>query len=153
MPAYTLCGDDTLVLNGRNITNFIDGGVLQLAYPNEIMNLATGKDGSTVFAKSEQGVNATLELRILRGTDDDIWLNGRLIAQNNDPINFILLNGSYVKRLGAGVEGGRIRRDVYTLAGGMFNKIPDTMFDTAGDTDQGVTVYNLTFASAIRAEG
>jgi hypothetical protein len=153
MPIYTLCGRDTLTLDGRNITNFADGTVISLEHPNETTTVTSGKGGNTIYASNEAGQNANLTLRILKGSDDDGWLNGRQIAQHQSLSDFILITGTLVRRFGSGIVGGETGREVYTLEGGVFVTIPATSVDTTGTQDQGVSIYQIRFARAPRTEG
>ena len=86
MPTMILTGRDTLTINGRNIVDYADGTYINLSHPNQLMTVTTGKNGATIFAKNEQGVNAQLELRVLRGSSDDRWLSGKLISHDQDPV-------------------------------------------------------------------
>jgi hypothetical protein len=72
-------------------------------------------------------------------------------AQPQDFPSLTLLSGTFVKRLGDGQSN--VKSDVYVLAGGTISKIPDGKENVAGDTNQGVAVYNMIFASGQRTLG
>ena len=149
MTTYAITGDDSLLLNARLLEDLTDGSVVTISYDNERVGLSTGKNGTTVFADNRQGVNATVELRVLIGSKTDKFLNGLSIEQENDTIGFTLLSGIFSKRIGDG--NGNIQYLRYALNGGMFSKFPDTQENNTGDTEQGTAVYTLKFAAVDRA--
>ena len=102
---------------------------------------------NTIFAKDETGSNATVILRIIRGSSDDRFLAGKLSAMQRDFVGQALATGEFVKRLGDGQ--GNIIRNVYTLLGGTFKKNVDGKENVSGDTEQAVSVYTLAFAQAV----
>lgn len=150
MSSFTIVGQDTFTLNGRNIVGLANGSVINLTHPSQLMTMTIGKNSAAMFAKNEEGVSAQLELRIIRGCDDDKFLNNLMKSQESNAIAFKLMEATLVKQLGAGVAGGQIQRDVYSLQGGTFVQKVDVMYDTSGDTDQAVAVYSLQFAVAER---
>ncbi len=149
MGIYSLTGNDTLVLNERVIKGYTDNSTIEIAFQNDRVGVSTGKDGNTVFATNEQGWNATLTLRIIRGSADDKWLNGLSVQQGQDLPSFTLFNGAFSKRVGNGF--GKVTYDTYTLLGGAFSKYVDTQENLVGDTEQGTTVYTITFAQVKRS--
>lgn len=146
---YNIVGDDTLTIYDRVITNFADGDISTFAFNNDRVGVKTGKNGNTIFALNESGKNAVATLRIMVGSSDDAFLQGQLAASDNDFASTILAAGEFVKNLGDGA--GNIARDVYTLAGGMMTRYVDGKNNVEGDTQQGVAVYNITFANAVRS--
>ena len=149
MGIYSLTGNDTLVLNERVIKGYTDNSTIEIAFQNDRVGVSTGKDGNTVFATNEQGWNATLTLRIIRGSADDKWLNGLSVQQGQDLPSFKLFNGAFSKRVGNGF--GKVTYDTYTLLGGAFSKYVDTQENLVGDTEQGTAVYTITFAQVKRS--
>ena len=75
MTQFALTGNDNLILSDRVIKDFTDGSTIELTFSNDRVGISTGKNDTTVYADNRQGGNATLTLRILRGSADDIWLN------------------------------------------------------------------------------
>ena len=60
------------------------------------------------------------------------------------------MQGSFSKRIGDGF--GEVKFDTYVLLGGVFKKrAPQVNENLNGETDQGVSIYNITFASASRS--
>ena len=148
MTTYAITGDDSLLLNARLLDDLTDGSVVTISYDNERVGLSTGKNGTTVFADNRQGVNATVELRVLIGSKTDKFLNGLSIEQENDTMAFSVMGGVFTKRVGDG--HGNIQYLRYALNGGMFSKFPDTQENNTGDTEQGTAVYTLKFANVSR---
>lgn len=151
MPTYALTGNDTFVLNNRVFKNFADGSTITIDFPNEKTGKTTGKNGNTIFSTNEQGKNATIELRLIVGSKDDIFLNGLSVQQDRDLPSFTLLTGRFAKRVGDGQ--GNVRFINYILSGGVIDNNVNTNENLQGETEQGLSVYRLFFAQAQRAIG
>lgn len=152
MSIYALTGNDTLIINERVITNLADGSTITINYDNDSVGISTGKDDNTIFSDNRQGSNASLELRLVRGSEQDIYFNGLSIQQSRDLPTFTLMQGSFSKRVGDGF--GNVKFDNCTLLGGVFTKrAPQVNENLNGETDQGVSIYNITFATASRSLG
>ncbi len=149
MTVYALTGNDTLLLNNRLFSDFADGNTISITFPNEKTGQTTGKNDNTVYATNRQGANINVELRIVAGSKDDVWLNGLSIQQDKDLPSFKLLNGSFTKRIGDGF--GKVKYITYVLMGGVFRQNIDTNENLQGETDQGIAVYRLFFAKGQRA--
>lgn len=148
MATYVLTGSDDLFLNNRQFKDFSNNSTITITFPNEKISLSTGKNGNTILSENKQGENVQVELRIVAGSDDDIWLNGLNVQQSTDLPGFAMLNGSYSKRIGDG--SGNVRRVNYALQGGFFRQNVNSQEKTAGDAEQGTAVYKLIFASGSR---
>ena len=151
MSTYALTGHDTVILNERVIKDMADGSIVEISYQNDRVGITTGKNDNTIFAEDRTGSNATLTLRVIRGSADDRWLNGLSIQQNRDLPSFSLLRGAFTKRIGNGY--GSISYDNYILIGGAFQRYADTQENLQGETEQGSSVYTIIFAKAERAIG
>lgn len=149
MVNYAITGDDTLTIYDRVITDFIDNDVSSITYENNLVDISTGKNQNTIYAKNETGNNATVVLRILKGSSDDRFLQSKLAIQDRDFASTQLANGEFVKRLGDG--NGGIINEVTSLKGGIIERKVDTKSNTSGDTEQAVSVYNMRFATAKRS--
>jgi hypothetical protein len=149
MSGNSLTGKDTIVINNRVLADFGDGDVLNLTFPNNKITAKRGKNGNTIFALNETGLQADVELRILKGSSDDKFLNSLSIAQNRDLPSFSLLTGEFTKRIGDGA--GNIASEVYEVSGGAFVKEIDNKENVEGNTDQGIAIYRLIFANAPRS--
>lgn len=145
----SITGNDTLVLAGRVLTNFGDADNATLTFPNDLAALKVGKGGNAIFAKNEQGRQADLVLRLIRGSDDDIFLNDLLADMKADFASFVLLTGQLTKRIGDGE--GNVSPDTYLMDGGIFSKPVEVKSNVEGDTEQSLAIYNLKFANADRA--
>lgn len=148
---YALTGNDTFILNDRVFNEFADGSTITITFPNEKTGHTTGKNGNTVYATDKQGLNAEVELRLIAGGKDDIWLNGLGIEQESDLPTFALLNGSFTKRIGDGT--GNVRFINYVLLGGVVRQNIDSSENLQGETEQGIAIWRLFFAQAERAIG
>ena len=150
MPKLTLSGSDTFTLNNRTFADFADGNCVELEFPNDIANVKTGKNQNSIFGYNATGANAELTLRIVRGGNDDKFLNNLLVQQANSN-NFsgtVLLNGTFIKKLGDGA--GNVTSDTYILSGGIFQKNIPGRTNAEGETEQSISIYKFKFANAIR---
>lgn len=148
MTVYALTGNDTLTVNGRTLADFADQSTVTIEFGNARVGHTTGKNNNTVFATDKQGENATLTLRLVAGSADDIYLNGLSVQQERDLPTFALMTGTFAKRIGNGIGGVKFVN--YTLRGGVFENNVNTQENLQGDTEQGIAVYTLWFAQANR---
>lgn len=149
-----LTGKDTISVGTRGLSprvfaDLADGDTAMLDFPNNLTAKKTGKNGNTIYAFNSTGVLCTLTLRVIRGSDDDKFLNGELNAYKEDPAGYTLLDGNIVKRIGDGE--GNITSDVYILNGGTIQKYPTVKENVEGDTEQAVTIWQIEFANSNRA--
>lgn len=149
MTTFTLTGDATLTLFDRVFADLADDDVSSATFPDDLVKLKTGKNRNTIFSKDATGENGTLVLRLIRGSSDDQFLQGKLSVVERDFISTELCNGQLALRLGDGE--GNVVTDVYTLGGGVINKKVDGKDNVSGDTSQGVSVYNMKFANVTRS--
>ena len=148
MPLFTVTGDDTLVLNGRVLTDLATDDVTTITLPNELVNLKTGKNGNSIFSKNNQGYNGNVMVKVARGSSDDQFLNGIQAAMDKDFVGTSLMSGSFSKRLGDGQ--GNVKYDVFSLAGGIISKLVDSKDNTSGNTEQAEAIYNIKFSNCRR---
>ena len=154
-----LTGDDTIILNGNQFSDFGHDEVGKLTYPTDIMTMRVGKTGNAIIAANASGEQATLELKLLRGGGDDALLNQWLVAFKANPSAATLLIGSVTKNVGVSnaktttPTPATVTHDIYTLAGGMFAKNPEVTVHVSGDVEQAIVVYTFHFASATRTIG
>jgi hypothetical protein len=144
-----LSGNDTLVIDGHVFVDFADQNPVELTHANDIAMLKTGKNGNTLYALNETGKQVDMKLRIVRASDDDKFLLSRMSDQNLDFASFVLMAGTYTKRVGDGA--GFVAADTYELSGGVFVKRIDAKMNVEGDTEQSVAIYTLKFSNAPRA--
>jgi hypothetical protein len=146
----SLTGNDTVVLSGRVLTNFGDADNATLTFPSDIAAVKTGKNGNAIFALNTMGLQAEMVLRIIRGSQDDLFLNGILSTQLLDFSSFVLLTGQFIKRIGDGQ--GNVQNDTYLVAGGVFMKQVEAKSNVEGDTEQSLAIYHVKFSNVGRAQ-
>lgn len=149
MGITTITGDDTIILYGRVLTDLADGDTSTITFPNDLVTMKTGKNNNTIYSKNANGTNGEAVLRVMKGSSDDRFLQGKLDAQMRDFPAATLATGSFVKRLGDGV--GKIVNETYVLAGGVISKNVESKDNQDGDTSQSVSVYNFKFANVVRS--
>lgn len=147
---FNITGNDTLVLWDRVFNDLADESVIEITYPENIVEVKTGKNQNTIYAKDEKGNNVEITLRVMRGSDDDIFLDGKINDLKTEIFpKFKLAKGTFTKMLGDGE--GNLRYDTYNLEGGIFTKLVDVEYNVNGNTDQAVSVYKMKFALAERS--
>lgn len=149
MPIYNVVSNGTLTLYDRVFDNFADGDVSTITFPNDLFALQTGKNANTIFTRNETGRNATLVLRLIRGSSDDQFMQSKIADQKKDFAAVQLAFGEFVLRLGDGE--GNVVNDTYTLKAGVIMREVDTKENVSGDVAQGVSVYTVTFANVDRS--
>lgn len=148
MSTVAMSGNDTIIVNNRNLTDLADGNAVELSLPNDIASAKTGKNGNSIFGLNEMGKQSDVTIRIIRGSGDDKFLNGLLANQQNNFAGFALLNGQFIKKIGDGT--GKITSDTYILSGGVFTKQVGATSNVEGTSDQSISIYTLKFTNAPR---
>lgn len=151
--SVALTGKDTVAIGSRGaapriFADLADGDVGALDFPNNLVEAKTGKNGNTIYAFNSTGVVATFTIRVLRGSADDKFLNAEMNRFKLDPAGYTLIDGEIVKRVGDGE--GKITSDVYSLDGGIVQKMPNVKENVEGDTEQAVTIWQVIFANSDR---
>lgn len=146
MPTASLTGKDTVIMGGRTFVDFGDGDIFTLTFPNELVGVKTGKNGNSIYAFNETGKQADAEIRILRGSPDDKFLNSNLLEMERDFASYTLLTGELNKRVGDGL--GNVTNEIYTLSGGVILQKVDVKSNVEGDTEQSISLYRLKFTNA-----
>jgi hypothetical protein len=145
-----LSGDDTTNIGGVVLADQADGDVTELSIPNEIATVKTGKNGNSIYSFNATGLQCDVKVRVVRGSDDDKYLNGIVQDWKNDPAGFVLLEGEFVKRIGDG--RGNITYDTYVMNGGVPTRQVPATENVEGGTDQSVAVYEFKFTNVDRAQ-
>ncbi len=151
MPIVSATGKDTITINGRILNDFGDGNVAELTFPNDLVNLKTGKNGNTIYGLNNTGRQCEMNLRLLRGSADDKFMNALLLSQMGNFAAFTLMTGEFVKNIGDG--SGNITPDTYVLSGGTIKRQADALENSDGDTNQSIAVWHLLFSNGPRAIG
>ena len=149
MTTNTITGKDTLTINNNVVNDIAFGDVSTIKYNNKRVETKTGKNRNTIFAENAAGANAELVLRLIKGSNDDVFFQTILAQQDADFASAVLMTGTFVKRLGDGQ--GNVSSEVYSLQGGMIEKYVESKSSSEGDVEQGVSVYNMMFAYAVRS--
>lgn len=150
MNSFSLTGNDTIQIAGRVLTDFADGDVAKLSFPNDLVAVKNGKNGNAIFNLNAMGEQADLELRVLRSSPDDAFLNDLLVRMTQDLPTFTVMSGYFVKRVGDGK--GNVTQDTYITSGGVFQKKVDVAENVEGATDPAVSVYRIKFSNSDRAQ-
>ena len=146
MQAYA--GTDLLEFNGRILTDFADGDVAIITFPNELAAVKTGKNGNTVAVHNEMGREADLSLRVIKGSPDDKYLNTLVGYWQTRNDKFSPVSAVFTKMIN--VDGG-ISNEVTSLIFGVPMKQVDTKENVEGDTEQAIAIYNFRFGDSSRA--
>ena len=137
----------------RTITSFADGDYARVTFPNDIMNFTIGKNRNILAAYNAMGTLAELELRLLRGSKEDKFLQDQFPTFASETLNFNFLFAKVIKDLGTSIGGsaGVVRiEETYTLNNGIISKAPEIVSNVSGSTDQGVVVWQVRFAEFTR---
>lgn len=151
MARVSITGKDVIKIDDRIITDLVDGDTVALEYPNDLAAVKVGKNGNAIIAFNNTGLQVNVTLRLVMGSADDKYMQSRLSEFINDPAAFTTVTAQFVKRAGDGK--GNISGVQYQMDFGAFTKIPAAKTNAEGDTEQSVSVYNLTFANAPRSIG
>lgn len=149
MAVVSMTGNDTVSINNRVLADFADATIATLTFDIDIATVKVGKNGNAIYALNENGRQSSVELRLVRGTPDDVFFNQLLISQNANFAGFALMIGQFVKFVGDGF--GNITHDTYIMSGGIFIRNVDVQSNVEGDTNQSVSVYRMRFANIPRA--
>lgn len=143
MATFSLTGDDQIILNvANNLTNDLaDGDAVIVTIPNDLVNIQVGKNGNAIYAKDENGNRFDMEIRVLRGTTSDNDLLTKYLSTKANFSGSTFITGQFVKKFGDG--NGNVNSYTYTLGGAMIRKAPEMKANVNGDTEQSVTVYNI----------
>lgn len=141
MLSYT--GNDLIEFAGRNLTDFANGDVAVVTFPNEISSTSAGKNGNVVVARNEQGRVAELSLRIVRGSPDDKFINSLCKLWNNSPMDYEPVSASLTKMIKV---DGSVTNDIMSLKFGFPTKTaPEVKVNVEGDVEQAVSIYSFRF--------
>lgn len=143
-----VAGKDVLIINKQVLTAYADGDAIKFTPQGPVAQMKVSKDGNSIYAMAYSGIAAKVQVRLVRGSLDDITLNGYLQQWISDPASFALLSGSYVKRIGDGK--GQTVNEVYQLAAGVIESIPEGLTNPEGNTEQAVVMYTLLFRNDVR---
>lgn len=148
--AFFLTGKDTVTLTqgsaSRTLADYPNANIAVVNIPNDSSNTLVGKDGNGIIAFSAEGGMGEIDLRILTGSSDDKYMNAILASYINNPTGFVVLSGTFVKTLGDG--NGNLTRKTYSFSGGVIAKLPDSVYNISGDTEQAISGYKIRFVKS-----
>lgn len=147
--SVSLTGSDVVTLNGRVFHDFAQNDIIKLDFAEDLVKVQSSKNGNIVYALNANGLMSGLTLRLLAGSSDDQYINSLLASQIKDLSSFILIVGSFVKRVGDGQ--GNVTNVIYNTLGGVVKKFPAAKTNTTGDVEQSVVEWMLDFGSNSRA--
>lgn len=146
MEAYT--GQDIIKFNDRIMNDFANGDVAIITYPNELHSMTNGKNGNSMAAHNEQGTIAELQLRVIKGSPDDKYLNSFIIAWKGHSESFKPANAELTKVIS--VDNG-LTNEITSLSFVIPSNNVETKTNTDGDTEQVVSVYRFRAGHSVRA--
>ena len=151
MDAYT--ASDSIVCTDYSgdwiLTDFADGTVAELGAPNDLSTTSTGFNGNSLGAHNEPGRQRELSLRLIKGSGDDKRINKNYNMWKNRDIRFKPLKMTFTKNVAH--SDGTVTPDTVECFFGLPAGQPSQMQDTAGNTDQVVSVYSIRFANSERS--
>lgn len=131
----------TLVLNGRALSAFAAGDIMTLTPEADKTSQVNGSNGGVSISARADGDVYTLLMRLLRYSDDDVFMNAQL--NNSTPVVF---QGSLKQDF---TRDGVSFKESWSLQNGSITASP-TM--TYNDTDgNAVTEYTIKFRTAKRS--
>lgn len=146
MQSYT--GQDILKFGDRILSNFADGDVATITYPNEFHGMKIGKYGNAIAAHNEQGSMAELSIRVLKGSPDDKYLNSFLVSWKNHSPSFAPQTAEFTKVI---TVDNSITNEVTSLGFIIPIRNVETKDNVEGDTEQSVSVYSFRAGESNRA--
>ncbi len=144
----SLSGSDTLLINNQVISTLADEDPCVITFPNEIVNVAQGKNATVIYAQNNMGYIADMMVRLTLGGIDDEYLNAILNQQTTAFSDMTLMTAVFTKRVGQG--NGSIASVIYQLTGGVFSKGIEALTSARGETKQGIAVYPIRFGNWVR---
>lgn len=130
----------TLILAGNVFSEFVEGDYVKLNFPNQLTDRVNGSGDSFSVTERVDSNVGELEISILRGSDNDIILNGLF---NRKPI--IIFEGSMSQDY---LKGGDTALENWTLEGGTLTTQPThTKNNVANEFS---IVYTIQFRNATR---
>lgn len=148
MSTVALSGSDTIMLNNHVFADLADGNAIELTFPSDIANVKTGKNGNSIYGLNEMGKQCEVKMRLVRGSNDDKFMNGLLAQQQANFAGTVLMFGSFIKKLGDGQ--GNITSDTYIMSGGVFTKQVEAKTNVDGETEQSISMYTMKFSLSPR---
>jgi hypothetical protein len=147
----SLTGDDNVIINNganRVMKDFGDGAIVEINFPDKLVEAKVGKNGNVIFAFKASGKKVEVKMRVLAGSADDKFLNQELKKYLNDKPSYVLLQSNFVKRVGDGK--GKTTSITYELGNGLIDGYPKASESVEGDSEQAIAEYSLIFSNTDR---
>lgn len=138
-----LCGQDSVVLIGRNLTDFAPAGnFAELRPQGDIVDYQAGKNGNIIVSKLKTGDVHELKIRLLVGSSDDKFLYYYYNLLNQGVDYYVPFFGMITKRTGDGK--GNVSEVNYNLTGLTFTEQPTfAILNVNGDVEVAINEYRL----------
>jgi hypothetical protein len=140
----TYSGNDTVEIDGRHLTDFADGDVAVLSYPNQKISKFSGDDENTITVANTAGNQVQLQLRLLQNSRDYQYLKLRMAQQDYDLVSMLKLTGSFTKITGD--ETGNVNKDTINCYGGNFLNGVQFTKGKSGNVEVAVAVFTILFS-------
>lgn len=131
------------------LSDFADGTVAELTAPNELSTITTGYNGNSLGSHNEPGRQRELNLRLVKGSNDDKRLNKAYNMWKNRDLRFRPLKMSFTKNVAH--TDGSVTVDTVECFFGLPTGQPSQMQDTAGNTEQVISIYTIRFGNSERS--
>jgi hypothetical protein len=142
----TYSGNDVIEIDDRLITDFADGDVAVLTFPNQKISKFSGDEGNTITVENANGRQAQLQLRILQNSRDYQYLKLRMSQQDADLVSMAKLTARFTKITGD--ENGKTTKDVVSCYGGNFVNNVQLTKGKNGNVEAGVAIFAILFSRA-----
>ena len=111
--------------------------------------MTTGYNGNSLGSHNEPGRQRELSLRLVKGSNDDKRLNKAYNMWKNRDLRFRPLKMSFTKNVAH--SDGSVTVDTVECFFGLPTGQPTQMQDTAGNTEQVVSIYSIRFGNSERS--
>lgn len=143
-----ISGDDTVQINNQVLTTLANQNPGHVTFPNEMVTVDQGKNGTTIYAQNNMGFIADMTIRLILSGYDDKYLNSLLQEEITNFSGQTLMSCVFTKRVGDGA--GNISSVIYQLSGGQVLKGVEAITSARGDSEQSVAVWPIRFGNWTR---
>jgi len=146
MATFSLNGNDTITFNGTVLLDLPNGKIVEVTWDDTLIEQKVGKNGNTISVFKPMGSKAKATLRVLRASSNDVIINSSLVQMQADFPSATPITLNLNKRFGNGSgDLSSVVSDTIILSNGFITKNPSISSDVDGDTEQSVTIYEMTF--------
>ncbi len=148
MATVTLSGKDSVIINGRILADLANADVGVLTFGSDLSTTTRGYNGNVIHSPNQSGKVGALELRVVRASTDDKFLQSIINSYEQDSVAFRVVSAAITKRFSDGT--GQVSNDIYDCEFGVPSKAVETKVNTEGDVEQVVSVYSFNFGNVKR---